>query len=163
MRRVRLSKHANDFVPKRKMDIQKLKPTQGQWREQLLTTAEGRARTHVTATPRVKSPAPPPEGRGGALWHRFYNDAILRGFNDPEKMADASLRARERALALKACRSKVLMTTHTPLSSETVAKTKKSKVLVQDAFRCKARTLEGRQCTFKATCGSFCKKHAPPE
>lgn len=147
------------------MDIQKLKPAKGQWHEQLLTTTEGRARARVTTAPLVKSSAPPPEGRGGALWHRFYNDAILRGFNDPEKMADASLRARERALAIKAARSKVLMTTHTPLASETVAatKTKKSKVLVQDAFRCKARTLEGRQCTFKATCGSFCKKHAPPE
>jgi hypothetical protein len=40
---------------------------------------------------------------------------------------------------------------------------KKGKVVLHDAIRCKALTLEGRRCGFKATCGEFCKKHSVAE
>ena len=37
------------------------------------------------------------------------------------------------------------------------------KPVLHDAFRCKALTLEGRRCGFKATCGEFRKKHSVAE
>ena len=150
------------------MDLKKLKPTHSQWRAPLLPAADAHARVRAPPVPSSKTPTALPEGHGSELWWGLYHDALLRGFPDPEKVADASLRARERALAIKADRAKVQLTTHTPAPVETAAvntavKTKKAKVVLHDALRCKAKTLEGRQCTFKATCGCFCKKHAPPE
>ena len=150
------------------MDIRKLKPTHSQWRAPLLTGADAHARVRAPPVPGHKTSAPVPEGRGTDLWWGLYHDALLRGFDDPEKVADASLRAREKALELKAARPKALITTHEPKPLETSAvntavKAKKAKTVVHDALRCKAKTLEGRQCTFKATCGCFCKKHAPAE
>jgi hypothetical protein len=69
---------------------------------------------------------------------------------------------REKALALKAARPQTLMTLKKPLPEEASAKApRKAKPVLHDAFRCKAKTLEGKQCGFKATCGAFCKKHSP--
>jgi hypothetical protein len=104
-----------------------------------------------------------PEGQGSDLWWALYHDALLRGFADPEKMADSALRAREKAKALEAARPAVKLTLVTPRPSETVVSEKaarKAKSVPHDAFRCKAMTLEGRRCGFKATCGEFCKKHS---
>lgn len=148
------------------MDLHKLRPTQSQWHQPLVTVTDARSRIRVAPVVAVAKPSTfPPEGRESELWWRLYHSAILRGFADPEKVADASVRARERALSLKQARPHTQLATHKPNATETVvaSKTKKSRAVLNDAFRCKARTLEGRQCAFKATCGSFCKKHAPPE
>jgi hypothetical protein len=85
----------------------------------------------------------------------------------PEKLADTLLRSREHALELDAKRHKVLVTAEVPKPAETVAvnkgKPKGPKPVLHDAIRCKAMTLEGRRCGFKATCGDFCKKHSVAE
>jgi hypothetical protein len=85
----------------------------------------------------------------------------------PEKLADTLLRSREHALELEAKRHKTLVTTEAPKPCEAVAvnkgKVKGPKPMLHDALRCKALTLEGRRCGFKATCGEFCKKHSVTE
>jgi hypothetical protein len=131
---------------------------------QRLTTAEAhqrvRAPAPVVPKPRVVTP---PEGRGSELWWALYHDALARGIPEPEKMADSSLRARERAKALEAARPAVKLTLEPPKPQETAVNEKaasKGRVAPLDACRCKALTLEGRRCGFKATCGDFCKKHA---
>jgi len=100
----------------------------------------------------------PPAGRGNELWQRVYKSALDGGHPDPEKMADTALRAREKSLALMASRPKVLITTEKPKMTEVAAAPKKT--VLDQARRCKALTLEGRQCGFKSTCGDFCKKHS---
>jgi hypothetical protein len=108
-----------------------------------------------------------PKGKGGELWQHFYNDAVARGHPLPEKLADTLLRSRERALEIEAKKHKLQVTDHVPKPQETAAvekqATKKGRAVVHDAFRCKALTLEGRRCGFKATCGDFCKKHSVNE
>jgi hypothetical protein len=78
-------------------------------------------------------------------------------------MADTAIRAREKSVALMAGRHKLLMTKEPPKPMETVAvaAAKKGRVLPSAACRCKAMTLENRQCGFKATSDFFCKKHTP--
>jgi hypothetical protein len=130
---------------------------------QRLTAAEAHQRVRAAPNTVPKTTPAPPEGQHSDLWWGFYHDALQRHHPDPEKMADSALRARERALALKEARHKVMLTLEPPKPSETVAVnkgTKKAKPVVHDSLRCKALTLEGRRCGFKATCGDFCKKHA---
>ena len=146
------------------MDINKLRPTYSQWRTPLATAAEGRARgASAPSASAAKQPVQPPAGKGGPLWQQFYNDAVSRGHPTPEKLADTLLRSREHALELAAKRHTVKEYTGVPKMQETVAANKgtmkKGKAVLHDAFRCKALTLEGRRCGFKATCGEFCKKH----
>ena len=105
-----------------------------------------------------KSPPPPPNGKGGVIWNRMLDAAIRSGHPEPERMADAMLRSREKALALNAARPKTLVTTHAPKPSEVAAVAAKSRPLKNGA-KCKALTLEGRPCPFKAIIGFFCKKH----
>ena len=97
------------------------------------------------------------------LWKNLLSAAIKAGHPDPEKMADTALRAREKSIALMAGRHKLLMTKEPPKPAETVAvaAAKKGRAVPAAGCRCKAMTLENRQCGFKATCGDFCKKHAP--
>jgi hypothetical protein len=149
------------------MDLQKLRPTYSQWRTPLGPAAEGRVRPAPAASS-VKQLAEPPKGKGNELWQKFYTDALQRGCPDPEKLADTLLRSRERALELQAKRHTIKEYTGTPKMQETVAENKGAakkggKAVLHDAFRCKALTLEGRRCGFKATCGEFCKKHAVSE
>ena len=58
---------------------------------------------------------------------------------------------------------KTLVTDKVPKPQETVVAAatvvKKGRVLPPDAYRCKAKTLAGKQCPFKATCMGFCSKH----
>lgn len=148
------------------MDLQKLRPTYSQWRAPLLTSEEARARaSQRPQSSAAKVLAQPPKGKGNELWQKFYNDAVARGHPLPEKLADTLLRSRERALELEAARHKVLVTEEKPKAQETaVAPPKKGgRVMPSEAARCKALTLEGRRCGFKATCGAFCKKHAVEE
>jgi len=143
------------------MDLQKLRPTKSQWRGgPLAAPVEGRLRTPVCSA--AKHLAQPPKDKGGPLWQKFYEDAVARGHPMPEKLADTLLRSREHALELEARRRKTLVTTETPKPTETVS-VNKGKTVVHDASRCKALTLEGRRCGFKATCGEFCKKHQVSE
>ena len=147
------------------MDFQKLRPTYSQWRTPLGPVAEGRKAP--VPTPVAKKLQEPPKGKGGLLWQQFYNDAVARGHPLPEKLADTLLRSREHALDLEAKRHKTLVTTEVPKPSEAAAvnkgKVKGAKPVLLDAVRCKALTLEGRRCGFKATCGEFCKKHSVAE
>jgi hypothetical protein len=148
------------------MEFQKLRPIQSQWHYPCLSAEEGRARAaQRPVVPAPKAPPPPPKGKGGELWQKFYTDAVARAHPDPEKLADAMLRSRERSLELAAERHKVLVTAEKPKSQETVVSSvkKTGRAVVHDAFRCKALTLEGRRCGFKAVCGDFCKKHATAE
>jgi hypothetical protein len=149
------------------MDLQKLRPTYSQWRAPLGPVAEGRTRAAPAANA-VKQLALPPKGKGNELWQKFYTDAIQRGCPEPEKLADTLLRSRERALEIAAKRHTTLVTLDPPKPQETVATNKgtvakKGRAMVHEAFRCKARTLAGKQCGFKSTCGDFCKKHAVEE
>jgi hypothetical protein len=146
------------------MDINKLRPTHSQWRVPLGPVAEGRKARVSVPVPVAKKLQEPPKGKGGALWQQLYNDAVARGHPMPEKLADTLLRSREHALELEAKRHKTLVTTETPKPSEAVAVNKgKVKPVLHEALRCKALTLEGRRCGFKATCGDFCKKHSVAE
>ncbi len=127
-----------------------------------LTSAEAhqRIRPPPSAVPKR---APKPVDQNGELWTRFYKAALLYGHDDPEKMADTSVRALERAKALEAARPVVKRTTGPPKPQETCVNEKaprKGRVIPHEAFRCKALTLEGRRCGFKSVCGDFCKKHA---
>jgi len=144
------------------MDLQKLRPTYSQWRAPVGPVAEGRSRPAPVASA-AKQLAQPPKGKGNELWQKFYDDAVARCHPMPEKLADTLLRSRELSLELDAKRHKTLMTTKQPKPQETVATAttgaKKGRVMPQEAFRCKAKTLAGKQCPFKATCDGFCSKH----
>lgn len=103
----------------------------------------------------AKPPLPPPKGKFGPEWHRILNLAVGRGDRDPERWADATLRFIERTREVKEARRHLQV--YTPSKAPPPqAPVKKG---VQEA-RCRAKTLEGKQCGFKATCGEFCKKHA---
>lgn len=143
------------------MDLQKLRPTKSQWRGPLGPAPEGRKAP--TPAPVVKKLQEPPKGKGNELWQRFYNDAVARGHPLPEKLADTLLRSREHALEIEAQRHKLLVTEKQPKPTEAVVAHKtatKARKVLHDALRCKALTLEGRRCGFKATCGDFCKRHS---
>lgn len=146
------------------MDIQKLKPVKSQWGQPLLNAEDARTRAGPPPVASIaKRIQEPPKGKGGPLWQKFYADAVARKHPMPEKLADTLLRSREYALEIEAKRRKVMLTTKAPKAEETVSVNKganKAKPVVNDALRCKALTLEGRRCGFKATCGDFCKKHA---
>jgi hypothetical protein len=147
------------------MDLQKLRPTYSQWRAPLDTPVERRAATlqKPQAPTAVKALAHPPKGKGGPLWQQFYNDAVAKAHPYPEKLADTLLRSREHAQEIEAKKHKLLITDKKPAREEAVVANKpgrKPKPVLHDALRCTAMTLEGRRCTFKSTCGSFCKKHS---
>lgn len=144
------------------MDLQKLRPTYSQWRAPLGPV--GDARKPIAPTPLTKKTQEPPKGKGGELWTKFYNDAVAQGHPMPEKLADTLLRSREHALKIDASKHKLLVTDKKPGKAEAVVANvgtaAKKRAVLHEALRCRARTLEGRQCGFKSTCGEFCKKHA---
>ena len=95
-----------------------------------------------------------------ALWTAVFQAAVRSNHPEPEKMADTAIRARARSLSMMAARPKIMVIKEAPKPNETCVAEKKGRVVPQ-TNRCKAQTLEGRQCGFKASCGVFCKKHAP--
>lgn len=121
-----------------------------------LTDAEARQRVRALPTPKTKPPHPLPKGYKNELWWAFYNDAVRRGHPDPEKMANSSLRARESTMAINDARHKIATTLDPPKPQETVVAAKQT----SSGPKCKAYTLSGKRCAFKAVCGEFCKKHA---
>lgn len=94
------------------------------------------------------------------IWRQYHDGAVRANHPDPERFADVAVRSREIALLKKAERAKVAVLSEAPkpLAPEAGATRAKS-----SGPKCQARTLEGRQCGFSATCGQFCKKHAPKE
>ena len=78
---------------------------------------------------------------------------------DLAKFEASAARFKAHTLELRAKRHTVLPYTEKPKPRELVhAETKRGVPVAEN--RCRAKTLEGRQCGFKATCGEFCKKHA---
>jgi len=94
------------------------------------------------------------------VWRSYHAGALRDKHPDPERFADAAVRSREIAMRQKAERAKVRVLSEVPkpLAPEVGAARAKA-----SGPKCQARTLEGRQCGFSATCGQFCKKHAPKE
>jgi hypothetical protein len=90
----------------------------------------------------------------------MYEMAVAAKHPEPEKLADSMMRSREKALELKEARAKVIVTTIKPKAAETSAAEKTGRKAPPVASRCKACTLSGKQCGFKATKGPFCSKHA---
>ena len=77
------------------------------------------------------------------------------------KFALTALKFRERTKELKDARSRtVFLPDYKPETVTVTAAAKKSSTTASSGPVCKARTLEGRQCNFKAMAGGcFCKKH----
>jgi hypothetical protein len=83
------------------------------------------------------------------------------------KFEASALRYRQHTLDLKAARSRtVFLPDYTPPASVAVltaaaAKKKAAGPVAAKGPTCTARTLEGRQCTFRVVAGGcFCKKHS---
>jgi len=82
------------------------------------------------------------------------------------KFDASALRYRQYTLELKAARSRtIFVPDYTPQACVvvpvTAAKQRAAKLVAAKGPTCTARTLEGRQCTFRVMAGGcFCKKHS---
>jgi hypothetical protein len=115
-------------------------------------------RTGTPKQPTPKAPLAPPKGKGGELWKKLFESGKQINHPDPEAFADAALRVRERSIALTEAAHKLKVIDKPPKAIEAAVAAKTAKAC---GPICRAKTLEGRPCRFKATCGEFCKKHAP--
>ena len=99
------------------------------------------------------------------IWKQYHAGAIRDGHPEPERFADAAVRERTQTLLKKEKRSKVAFLSDPPKppTAAMEASGKPSARTKTAGAKCQAKTLEGRQCGFAATCGPFCKKHAPKE
>lgn len=97
------------------------------------------------------------------LWRQFHAGALRDGHPHPEKFADSAVRSRELALKQRSKRHHTVVLKDAPKSPNESEIAKGKSAAKAPGPRCRALTLEGRQCGFAATCGSFCKKHAPKE
>lgn len=88
-------------------------------------------------------------------WRVLHARALADGHPEPEKFAETALRNRERSLQLQSKRPSTLLIQKAP-PAEPPKQGGKAPVA-----RCKAKTLEGKPCSFAATCGAFCKRHLP--
>jgi hypothetical protein len=95
------------------------------------------------------------------LWKQFHAGAVRDKHHDPEKFADSAVRSRELALKQRAKRHHTVVLKDAPKPPNEAASAKGKSGAKAPGARCQAKTLEGRQCGFAATCGHFCKKHAP--
>jgi hypothetical protein len=95
------------------------------------------------------------------LWRQFHAGALRDGHPDPEKFADSAVRSRELALKQRSKRHHTVVLQEAPKPPPETATSKGKNAAKAPGSRCRAVTLEGRQCGFAATCGCFCKKHAP--
>jgi hypothetical protein len=78
---------------------------------------------------------------------------------DLAKFEASAARFKAHTLELRAKRHTIKPYTEKPKPRESMH-TEPKKGVPATENRCRAKTLEGRQCGFKATCGDFCKKHA---
>jgi hypothetical protein len=100
------------------------------------------------------------------IWKQYHAGALRDGHPEPERFADAAVRERTQTLLKKEKRHKVAFLSDPPKPPTAAAIEAGSKPSARNkapAVKCQAKTLEGRQCGFAATCGPFCKKHAPKE
>ena len=95
-----------------------------------------------------------PVDRTSTLWLSVYNNSATNGHPFPEKMADSCVRSREKSLKMSAARAKTVMCDKRPPSDN-------AKPALAPCKKCKAFTLSGNVCGFAATCGDFCRRHAP--
>ena len=83
------------------------------------------------------------------------------------KFETSALRYRQYTLELKAARSRTIFVpdytpqAFVPVPVTAAAKQKAARLVAAKGPTCTARTLEGRQCTFRVMAGGcFCKKHS---
>lgn len=95
-----------------------------------------------------------PVDRTSELWQSVYRNSVATGHPFPEKMADSCVRSREKALKLAADRKKSEVCDKRPPSDN-------AKPTLAPCKKCKAFTLAGTVCGLTATCGDFCRRHAP--
>lgn len=78
-----------------------------------------------------------------------------------DKFTTTALKFRQRTIELKEARSRIVfLPDYKPTSAQVATTAATAKKKVGGGPVCTARTLEGRQCTFKAMAGGcFCKKH----
>lgn len=81
---------------------------------------------------------------------------------DPVKLEASIARFKARTLELQAKRHKIVKLDKAPKPQEAAHSEKKARgrVVPHASCRCNAKTMEGKQCGFKAVAGGFCKKHA---
>jgi len=135
-----------------------------------LELATARASTQARAPRLVHAAARPervlePVARS-EIWKQYHAGALRDGHPEPERFADAAVRERTQTLLKKEKRAKVAFLSDPPKPPTTAAIEAGSRPSARNkapAVKCQAKTLEGRQCGFAATCGPFCKKHAPKE
>ena len=95
-------------------------------------------------------------------WTKLYDSAVANGTPDPKIFADTACKYRNKVLELRARRHKTVLLTEAPKIVEGAPAAKKApKKVLAPEHRCKALTLEGRQCGFRAWHGGFCTKHKP--
>lgn len=97
------------------------------------------------------------------IWRQYHAGAVRDGHPEPERFADAAVRSREIAMRKKSERAHIRVLSAAPKPPPAEAAAARPKAAKGAGPKCQARTLEGRQCGFSATCGQFCKKHAPKE
>jgi hypothetical protein len=89
----------------------------------------------------------------------------MRSKTTMNKFEASALRFRQRTLELKAARSRTVFipdyTAPASVGLVTAAKKRAAGPVAAKGPTCTARTLEGRQCTFRVVAGGcFCKKHS---
>ena len=89
----------------------------------------------------------------------------MRSKQKMNKFEASALRFRQRTLELKAARSRTVFipdyTAPASVGLVTTAKKRAAGPVAAKGPTCTARTLEGRQCTFRVVAGGcFCKKHS---
>ena len=95
-----------------------------------------------------------PVDRTSELWQSVYSNSVATGHPFPEKMADSCMRSREKTLKLEAARHTTAVCDKRPPSDNV-------KPMAPPCKKCKAFTLAGSVCGLTATCGDFCRRHAP--
>ena len=76
---------------------------------------------------------------------------------DTQKLDASIARYKAHMLELRTKRPRVMVVTAAPKAQETAHA---EKVKITSDKKCRAKTLEGKQCGFRASCGEFCKKHS---
>ena len=104
----------------------------------------------------------PPKTSAGPTRDGLLAKLIAAGHPDPEKMVDSLLRNREKSLAIEKAKHTLQVTDAAPKPMETVSVEKiKGRTIPEQANRCKATKLDGKQCCFKMMgFTNFCSKHS---
>lgn len=79
-------------------------------------------------------------------WKKYYAATICQGQEYAMKFADTASRLKKHTLKLKKERAHTVLLEKPPKKKE--------------PEQCKARTMAGKKCAFKAVCGEYCKKHS---